>query len=351
MSQAPDWIQRCAGLRLGRSNLFDLVRLYAAVQVLLVHGHEHLGLNWPHWLSPALSLPDVPLFFSISGFLVGLSWLRLQPDWRVYAWHRALRIFPALWFCLFITVLVLLLAGQSSFLLSPVGGIWLAGQLTVVQFFNPSALHDLGVGVINGSLWTIPVELQFYGVLPLMLLVVTALQRRGAWRLAVTVPVALVFVSLATRLLQTRIPAESLASRLLHVSVLPHLLQFLLGLACLPLLVWLGRQRSMLVLHLLGLTCLALSRGLPATAAMMTPLACAALPIGVGLIPLEPLRGVDLSYGLYLFHMPVANALLITGALPKHQHSLYLAVSLLMAVISWFGVERPALALKSRLAR
>ena len=119
MSAEQGCLQRCADLRLGRNNLFDLVRLYAAVQVLLVHGQVHLGLKWPSWLMQCFSLPGVPLFFSISGFLVGLSWLRLQNQWRIYAWHRGLRIFPALWFCLLFTLLILIAAGKTGFLLSP----------------------------------------------------------------------------------------------------------------------------------------------------------------------------------------------------------------------------------------
>ena len=53
-----DLLQRCAQLRLGRNNLFDLVRLYAAVQVLLVHGQAHLKLQWPTWLMQCFSCQE-----------------------------------------------------------------------------------------------------------------------------------------------------------------------------------------------------------------------------------------------------------------------------------------------------
>jgi peptidoglycan/LPS O-acetylase OafA/YrhL len=39
-------------------------------------------------------------------------------------------------------------------------------QLSIVQFYNPDFLRGYGVGVLNGSLWTISVELQFYVMLP-----------------------------------------------------------------------------------------------------------------------------------------------------------------------------------------
>lgn len=327
-----------AAVRLGRNNLFDLVRLYAAVQVLLVHGREHLGFSWPAWLDPWLALPGVPLFFSISGFLVGLSWLRLEHHWRVFVWHRALRIFPALWFCLFCSVLLLIAVGEGPFLLSVQGGVWLLAQLTVVQVFNPAALRDVGVGVINGSLWTIPVELQFYAVLPLLLLLAQAWRRRlPLWVL----PSVIGVLSYGCwRALPTLALQAPFLAKLSQLTLLPHLFQFLLGLLALPLLVQLGRRRTIAVL----LASSALALWLPP----LQPLLWAALPIGIGLIPAPPLHHPDLSYGLYLFHMPLANALLCVGKSGAAALPLYLVGVVLLACLSWYAVERPALRFKPR---
>jgi peptidoglycan/LPS O-acetylase OafA/YrhL len=55
----------------------------------------------------------------------------------------------------------------------------LAAQLTIGQFYNPAFLRGFGVGVLNGSLWTIPVELQFYLLLPLLALF--ARRRPAGW--------------------------------------------------------------------------------------------------------------------------------------------------------------------------
>ena len=329
-----------AAVRLGRNNLFDLVRLYAAVQVLLVHGREHLNLSWPAWLDPWLALPGVPLFFSISGFLVGLSWLRLERHWRVYVWHRALRIFPALWFCLFCTVLLLIAVGEGPFLVSAQGGLWLLAQLTVVQVFNPAALRDVGVGVINGSLWTIPVELQFYAVLPLLLLLAQAWRRRlPLWVL----PSLVGAVSYGCwRALPSLALQSPFLAKLTQLTLLPHLFQFLLGLLALPLLVQLGRRRTMVVLLAIS----AVAFVLP----LLQPLLWAALPIAIGLIQIPPLQHPDLSYGLYLFHMPLANALLTAGKSGNTVAPLYLGGVVLLAGFSWYAVERPALRLKPRAA-
>ena len=348
MSAEQGCLQRCADLRLGRNNLFDLVRLYAAVQVLLVHGQVHLGLKWPSWLMQCFSLPGVPLFFSISGFLVGLSWLRLQNQWRIYAWHRGLRIFPALWFCLLFTLLILIAAGKTGFLLSPQGGLWLLAQATVVQVFNPSGLRDLGVGVINGSLWTIPVELQFYVAFPLLLLI--ARFRRNplpAW-------IWLMLAGLLSYGCWLVLPALGQTSvwleKLLRVSLIPHLFQFLLGFLVLPLLAYFGRWRTIMLLLGLALALLVLQCHPQAPLPLLQPLLWSAFPLGIGLIPCRQLHLPDLSYGLYLFHMPLVNILLVFGLSGSVSLMIpYIGGSFALAAVSWMFVEKPVLAYKPSL--
>jgi len=347
---ASSWLDRCAALRLGRGNLFDLIRLYAATQVLLAHGTAHLGFKLPALLATIFSLPGVPLFFSISGFLVGLSCLKSRGRWGDYYWHRALRIFPALWLCLHLSVLILIAFGRGSFLFSTYGFAWLVAQATVLQFFNPSQLRDFGVGVINGSLWIIPVELQFYLLFPLIV--------RWLAFLADNCKVGLAIVSMAAiwgcsfflgKVLLNRslLNPESLLAKLLHVSLAPHLFQFLLGFACLLLLPC-GRPAAARALVVLGLVVGLLALAVPSAQSVQAPIAMAALPIGIGLIPVDLLRGFDLSYGIYVFHMPIANALLVSGVSKALWAPAYLFGTYALACLSWLYVEKPALALKSR---
>ena len=63
------------------------------------------------------------------------------------------------------------------------------------------------------------------------------------------------------------------------------------------------------------------------------------------------LRGNDFSYGIYLYHMPVVNAYLAWSAAVapdwRGAVSAFL-VTIVLAILSWFLVEKPALAYKSR---
>ena len=151
-----------------RINNFDLIRLFAAAQVVIVHGVDHLGVRGVDRFIDLISyFPGVPIFFTISGFLISKSWER-SPDYKSYFRNRLLRIYPALWVCLFFTITIFITSGVrfdfGEF------AAWLAAQLTFFQFYNPEFLRTFGVGVMNGSLWTIPVELQFYFLLPFLYL-------------------------------------------------------------------------------------------------------------------------------------------------------------------------------------
>jgi peptidoglycan/LPS O-acetylase OafA/YrhL len=46
--------------------------------------------------------------------------------------------------------------------------LWAGAQLSIAQFYNPQFMRDYGVGVLDGSTWTITVELQFYVLVPLL---------------------------------------------------------------------------------------------------------------------------------------------------------------------------------------
>lgn len=328
-------------------NNFDLVRLAAASQVVWVHAVAHLALPVPAWLAPFDTLlrafPGVPAFFVVSGYLIADAWLR-DSDPARYAVNRILRVYPALWACFAGSLLLVFSFGLGPAMVADPArfAAWIAAQVTVLQPYNLPALRGFGAGVLNGSLWTIPVELQFYGVLPLLL----ALPRR-----------ALPALGLASALLYALIegprPLPTL-NRLVLLTVAPHLFCFLLGVGArlareriLPFFA--GRFPWWLAAHiaaylLLPDTAWAATVTRPVLAGVVLSAAFTAPHLAARL-----LRGHDISYGLYLWHMVVINALVQAGLVGAWRFGALAAGSaVLLATLSWRLVERPALSLKRR---
>ena len=164
------FFEKFSELRIDRNNLFNIVRLYAAFQVMLFHGQAHIGYEVPLSLRYFFSLQGVSIFFSVSGFLIGLSAIRLKDNMNKYIVNRIFRIYPALWICLLFTLFLLIANSKYDFINSQKGLIWIICQATFVQFFNPPELSNFGVGVVNGSLWTIAVEIQFYILCPFLII-------------------------------------------------------------------------------------------------------------------------------------------------------------------------------------
>ena len=218
-----------AGRKGLRPNNFDLIRLAAALQVVLMHSIENLGLPMPGWIEPLTWLPGVPIFFVLSGFLVSLSYER-NPDLRAYAANRLLRIFPALWVCFgFSVVSVVCLRPELLSAANPMTFVaWVTAQTSIGQVFNPGFLRDYGVGALNGSLWTIPVELQFYLVVPILYFALGLHKRRSTALFPLIVVCLIVNRGFAIWKLGG---ADSLSMKLFGSTFVPHVWYFLAGVA------------------------------------------------------------------------------------------------------------------------
>ena len=109
----------------------------------------------------------VMLFFVLSGFCIHLPIARknITPNWTAYAVRRILRIYPAY-------LIALLLCFLATIFL-PKG---LAGSFSEIPLYISSAAMAQNwiyagsqIGM-NPSLWSIPIEVEFYLVYPLLLI-------------------------------------------------------------------------------------------------------------------------------------------------------------------------------------
>ena len=98
-----------------RVNNFDLLRLIAAIQVVIAHSLRHLQMDLPApWGALLDCFPGVPIFFVISGYLVSSSYER-APSLKAYLRNRCLRIYPGLWVCLMVTMVVATIVDGVNF--------------------------------------------------------------------------------------------------------------------------------------------------------------------------------------------------------------------------------------------
>jgi peptidoglycan/LPS O-acetylase OafA/YrhL len=351
-------------------NNFDLIRLLAALQVLQVHAASALQLPVPSWLGFVINqLPGVPIFFLVSGYLVALSLLRGQGGLASYFARRALRIYPALWINIALIVAALVVTGSLSL---PVTSwrfdAWLAAALALGNDIYPSFLFGKVVdpsgfyGTFpSGVLWTIPVELGFYALLPLILL------KRQGGKVSSGWPILLFGAgSLALGVLLGYLESahtDALVTKLLVVTTPAYLWYFLIGTACAvywPRLraLFEGRLGYWLIIHFgFALIDWRWLDNTPIDFHTMTPL----LPLRIlslaGLVfsfaftfrsLSSRLQGTDISYGIYLYHAPVIWTLVaLHRQTDGRQWIAVLGPTLVFALLSWFIIERPALRMKA----
>ncbi|MEO5630107.1 MAG: acyltransferase, partial [Thermomonas sp.] len=155
-------------------NNFNLMRLVAAWLVVYGHawaitgssGHDLLAELTGFRFAGAVA---VDMFFVVSGFLITASLQRNNV--MGYLISRGLRILPALVVCVGVTTFVLgpLLTTASDYWLQPMTWQYflLNASLWVSRFQLPGLFDQHPLDVINGSLWTLPIEAKLYLLLML----------------------------------------------------------------------------------------------------------------------------------------------------------------------------------------
>jgi peptidoglycan/LPS O-acetylase OafA/YrhL len=339
------------------------VRLFAALQVAIHHAMTHLkiessGLLWA--LDEFLRLfPGVPIFFFISGFLISRSYERNSVIGD-FTYNRILRVFPALIVCGFLTFISICLSGYINFASLSIGDwvLWLLSQVTVFQSYDPDFLQGYGIGQSNGSLWTIYVELQFYVVLPILYLGVRALKatRKQCDGFFVLTAIAFIVPHLFSLVF---FESGSMLHRLVKLSFVPYFFMFLVGVIFQRFFgilrnyfegrfIWfLGGY--LIVYYLMSMFGY-VSLGHRIHPVLYLFLCCVIFSAAYSdRSRSQKLMGDhDISYGLYIYHMPVINLFMFLGL--KYDWIFLcgaLCTSVALATLSWLFIERPSL-LKKR---
>ena len=337
------------------NNNFDLIRLVAALTVMLGHsyGLQAMPTEPLLWFTYRESFGSVAVyaFFMISGMLVSASFANQSSAWR-FLGLRVLRIWPGAMACAAFIVLVVgpIFSGLpvSAFLSDPQTFRWLFHNALLIdpvggplpQLFELNHLRSL----VNATVWTLPVELKCYVIVLVAGLLGCIDSRRRT--LAVVTVVGVVFAIFANH-------PPKLAS--LHdFFMLPLAYSFYpVPFFLLGMLLYAFRDR--VVIHGMPALVLLVAYVVLRHSRFGPILLYPAFAYGVLWLGSTPmLRRVvpkhDYSYGIYLYGFVVQQSL--SGLYPAMNNYLSLLfavpITVMLAALSWHLVERPCMALLRR---
>jgi peptidoglycan/LPS O-acetylase OafA/YrhL len=294
----------------------------------------------------------VDVFFVTSGFLVAGSLVN-RGDVIAFLWARALRIYPALWAMLVLTVFALAPAlttlPLADYFASPktheyfvkcatlIGGV----RYSLPGVFETMPLH----GEFNGSLWTLPIELRLYCYLAAgwLVLALTPAIRLRAMSLAAPIA-ACVYLILILRGRLFGAPFNAADTRIF---------MFLYGTT---LYLWRDKVPVSPGILIAALACLLIASVNQQAFFVVYAVCLAPLILHLAYLPKGRVRAFndwgDCSYGVYIYAFPIQQTLaFLFPRMPLiAMIALSGAVTLGVAALSWTLIERRALKLKGDLA-
>jgi peptidoglycan/LPS O-acetylase OafA/YrhL len=367
--------------RAHRQSALDGMRGAAALTVFAIHLWIYqlpnsITLRRDSWGTVALFEGRVAfvMFFVLSGYLLYRAFARAalgrsDPVWMLgYLVRRAARVVPAYYAAIAGSLVLLSLAGDGTPGRRLVDAAKLPLFLVFGQNYSPDTLLKL-----NAATWTLAVEIAFYLALPVIGLL--ALRLRSA-RAQAMLLLGLVAVGLGWNLVDYLAGWGPVASHS-PPSFLPYFAcgmlvalaaewsrtrdfslsegqSVLLGLGAAALLLanglWHGLDRSV---HGFAMEVLA---DIGAAIGFAAVIASIVLGTGAGLrwLAWRPLAWIGtITYGVYLWHIPVIVFLRGNGLLPGGALSALVAlpVGIALGAASWYLLEQPLMKRAARLRR
>ena len=340
-----------------KKNSLDFLRLFFAFLVIFSHSYPLGGFRYESIFGEPNIYGEIAVssFFIISGFLITRSYQNTQSIVR-FIWSRSLRVFPGLWVCLIVTILLFapILHYEKYRTLSNYFQLYQAGPLQYLKanFLIEMKQYDingltLGLpfpSAFNGSLWTLVYELKCY--LGIAFLGWTKILDRQK----ILVPILfflffqiymvdLVSPGTAAKILpyftdiyNYKLPMFFLAGAVLHLYNVHIIISKKILISFAVMIVLSVSQQSNLY-HLIS------------------PFALSYAVIALAIyLPFSRIgKYGDFSYGVYIYAFPVQQ-LLSFFKLNQYGFTTYVMLSMLLtsflSILSWFLVEKPSLAMK-----
>ncbi len=312
----------------------DALRGLAALAVLAFHYTtfyaQQVGHADPLPFGFAAGNYGVHLFFLISGFVIFMTLERTRTAMD-FVVSRFSRLFPAYWAAIAVTAAVVYTIGMPGQRLPPGE---LALNLTMVQQF-------LGADHLDGSYWTLQVELFFYA--QMLLWYVLGALRHVRWIICGWLLLAVVYAESTQHQLH-------FSWSLRELLIVRHIPFFALG-----ILFYQVRERGawrIPDLAMIGLCLGAIAAALPPVFVLVAAVCCAIFALFVaGMLrwlatPAFAALGA-MSYSIYLLHQAIGFAVIhrleAAGVPSLAAIPAATAIVLVLAAALTWGIERPAM--------
>ena len=327
-----------------RANNFNLIRLIAAVMVIISHSYvltygKDVKDPLHNLVGFSLGTLAVYIFFATSGFLVLGSYLRNTLS--QYFQSRILRILPGLFICNLITILFI-----GFFISNLPYQYFFFDKLTLQYLFDNSFLLRKGIvfnlpfsfpenplpNVVNGSLWTLPIEIKMYLSIPVLGLI-GIFKKHIYFNLFFLIAICVLIFNHNTNI-AINFQFYFILGMFIYVNRVIIPLNHLLGFSSIILFIVFLIFPNNILLYI-------------------SPFFITYLTFYLGLFIKGPILKFNLlgdySYGIYIYAFPIQQSIwyflkpnLITMIL------LSLLITFILSIISWHIIEKPFLMLKNK---
>lgn len=311
-----------------KDNCLSLFKLIAALQVMFGHIIMHLEISNTSWFSKLFGVfQGVPIFFTLSGFLIWFSIERAvnRGGYSKYIRNRFWRIYPEMWVAIAVEIIVLCILYRGWNVRDT--ALFALTQSTIFQFWTPASLRGYGCGTPNGSLWTMCVLIQFY----IIAWFVYKLLKNKKWFVWVIIIVTSILVSQLGEVAIGLFQKEMLL-KLYQQTIIRYLWMFLLGMgiACffdkvVPLCKkwWLVFIGAGAIVSISGFD---FSVGYGVLKTIFILLAIVGFSYRFPNLKLKR----DISFGIFIYHMTVVNIMIAFGLTGKF---IYLMIATIITCV------------------